>query len=102
MIRVWKIWDKDCPICSEMTKFDRGVVHSRGGYFRDLLLSDVPNNPVLMEYMKANVVTDDGTIDIPVYLVEWRNLLVGFIQGSHSRAEFKSKLVQVIAARKTN
>jgi hypothetical protein len=55
-----------------------------------------------MEYMKANVVTDDGTIDIPVYLVEWRNLLVGFIQGSHSRAEFKSKLVQVIAARKTN
>ncbi len=102
MIRVWKVWDKDCPICSEMAAFDRAEVHARAGYYRDILLSDVPNDQRLMEYLKENVVSEDGTIDIPVYIVEWRNALIGFIQGRYERREFRSKLVQLIASRKTN
>ena len=101
MIRVWKVWDKDCPICAEMAKFDRAEVHGRGGYNRQLLLSEVPNDERLMQYLKENVVTDDGTIDIPVYIVEWRNALIGYIQGRYERMDFRKKLIEIIASRRT-
>lgn len=100
MIRVWKIWDKDCPICSEMARFDRAEVHSRAGYYRELLLSEVPNDERIMEYLKENVVAEDGTIDIPIYAVEWRGLLVGYVQGQKSRSEFKNELVRIISESK--
>lgn len=99
-LRVWKIWDKDCPVCSEMAVFDQGVIHSKGAFYRQLELSEVPNAPKLFDYMKENVVADDGTIDIPVYLVEWRDILIGHLQGHHTRAELNRKLSQVAERRK--
>jgi hypothetical protein len=101
MIRVWKVWDKDCPICAEMAKFDRAEIHGKAGYYRDILLSDVPKDKRLMQYLKDNVVTDDGTIDIPIYVVEWRDLIVGYIQGQKERREFRNELIQIMAKRKT-
>jgi hypothetical protein len=53
-----------------------------------------------MQYLQDEVVTEDGTIDIPVYVVEWRNLIIGFIQGKKDRREFRSELIQLIAKRK--
>ena len=101
MIRVWKIWDKDCPICSEMAQFDRAEIHGRAGYYRQLLLDEVPNDERLLNYLKDEVVTNEGTIDIPVYIVEWRNAIVGYMQGRKERHEFRSELIQLIAERKT-
>jgi hypothetical protein len=101
MIRVWKVWDKDCPICAEMSKFDRAEIHGKSGYYREILLSDVPKDKRLTQYLKDEVVTDDGTIDIPIYVVEWRDLIVGYIQGHKERREFRNELIQIIAKRKT-
>lgn len=101
MIRVWKIWDKDCPICAEMSKFDRAEIHGRAGYYRELLLSDVTNNGAIRDYLKENVVTDEGTIDIPVYVVEWRGVFVGWLQGQMDRATFRKELVSIISQRKS-
>lgn len=100
MIRIWKVWDQECPICAEMGKFDRAEVRARSGYYRQLLLSEVPNDPRMMEYLKENVVTEDGTIDIPIYIVEWRGVFIGFVQGQHDRMEFRKQLLQIIASRK--
>lgn len=101
MIRIWKIWDKECPICAEMAKFDRVEIRARSAYYRDILLDDVPNDTRLFNYLKDNVVTEDGTIDIPIYVVEWRNLIIGFVQGQKERREFRNELIQIIAKRKS-
>lgn len=100
MIRIWKIWDKDCPICTEMAKFDRVEIRARSAYYRHILLSDVPNDKRIMGYLKENVVTDEGTIDIPVYVVEWRGALIGHVQGQRDRMTFRRELVEIISRRK--
>jgi hypothetical protein len=99
-LRVWKIWDKDCPVCSEMAMFDRSVIYSKGAFYRQLELDEVPNAQKLFDYMKANVVAEDGTIDIPVYLIEWRDLLIGHLQGHQTRAELSQKLSQIAGRKK--
>jgi hypothetical protein len=97
MIRVWKIWDQDCPICTEMARFDRTEIHGRAGYYRDIRLEDVHNDARLAEYVKSNVMTKDGTVDIPIYIVEWRNVLIGWMQGLKERTQFRKELVEIIA-----
>jgi hypothetical protein len=98
--RVWKIGDGDCPICAEMSRFDRAEVHAKGIYYRDLDLSDLEYNPGLREYIKDNIVSEDNTIDIPIYVVEWRTIFIGWIQGSQTRGEFRKKIIQILAERK--
>jgi hypothetical protein len=98
--RVWKIGDQDCPICAEMAKFDRTEIYGRGAYYRTLDLGDLQYNPQIKDYLKEKIVTDDGTIDIPVYVVEWRGILIGWMQGKQTRSEFKRKIIQILANRK--
>lgn len=100
MIRVWKIWDRDCPICAEMARFDRTEIHGRAGYYRDIILSDLPKDPRLTEYVKTNVMSEDGTVDIPIYIVEWRNVLIGWMQGLKERTQFRKELTEIIAKNK--
>jgi hypothetical protein len=56
--------------------------------------------PQIRDYLKENVVAEDGTIDIPVYVVEWRGILIGWLQGQIERPSFKKKLVEILANRK--
>jgi glutaredoxin len=98
--RVWKIGDSDCPICAEMARYDRTEIYARGAYYRTLNLDDLQHNPQIRDYLKENVVTGDGTIDIPVYVVEWRGILIGWLQGQIERPDFKKKLVEILANRK--
>lgn len=100
MIRIWKVWDHGCPICAEMAKFDRVEIRARSAYYRQLLLSEVPNDERLMEYLKSNVVTEEGTIDIPIYVVEWRGSLIGYVQGQKDRMTFRRELIEIISKRK--
>lgn len=99
-LRVWKIWDRGCPVCEEMARYDRGVIHAKGALYRELELGDVPNAAKLLDYMKERVVSEDGTVDIPVYLVEWRDVLIGHLQGMQTRAELSRKLSQISSVRK--
>lgn len=99
MIRIWKVWDHGCPICAEMAKFDWVEIRARSAYYRQLLLSEVPNDERIMEYLKSNVVTD-GSIDIPVYVVEWRGALIGHVQGQMDRMTFRRELIGIISKRK--
>jgi hypothetical protein len=98
--RVWKISDRDCPICAEMSGFDRSETHSKGLYYRDLDLSDLEYNQDLRDYIKDNIVSEDNTIDIPIYVVEWRTIFIGWMQGRHTRGEFKKKIIEILAKRK--
>lgn len=97
--RVWKVGDKDCPICATMAGFDRVEIHGKGAYYRQIDLSDIGYKPELKEYLKENVVAKDGTIDIPVYVVEWRDIIIGAIQGKRSRFEFKKELGEILKQR---
>lgn len=100
MIRIWKVGARDCPVCSDMAKYDRSEIRMRNAYYRYLELDDVPNHKPLMEYLKEEVVSDDGTIDIPVYVVEWRGSFLGYAQGQMDRFELRKAFVEALARRK--
>ena len=99
MIRIWKVGARDCPICSEMAAYDRSEIRRCNAYYRYLELDDVPNHRPLMDYLKAEVVSDDGTINIPVYVVEWRGSFLGYAQGQMSRQELRDQFNEALKRR---
>ena len=93
--RVWKITDFECPICLEMSKFDEPIIVSYDFELVRVTFNEVLDWPRLTKFVKANLLNDDGTIDLPIYAVEENNFFVGAITGKNTKSEFKRKLLQV-------
>ncbi len=93
-MRVWKVVDSDCPICAEMSEFDGALIELLG--FEPALVNfeDVLDFPRLAGFVRANLLNDDGTVDIPIYAIEDDGKFVGAVTGKNSRSELKRKLMQ--------
>ena len=92
---VWKIIDDGCPICAEMSEFDSELIASMGYDNYIVKLADAAAITRIAEYVKANLMDADGTVDIPMYIVEADDELVGAVVGRNTKAELKRKLLMV-------
>lgn len=92
---VWKIIDDGCPICSKMGEFDSELIASMGYDNRVIKLEDAAAVTRLAEYIKSNLMDADGTVDIPMYVVEADDELVGAVVGRNTKEELKKKLLMV-------
>lgn len=92
---VWKVIDDGCPICSKMSEFDSELIASMGYDNFILKLEDAAAVTRLAEYIKANLMDSDGTVDIPMYIVEADGEFVGAVVGQNTKGELKRKLLMV-------
>ena len=92
---VWKIIDDGCPICAEMSEFDSELIASMGYDNYIVKLADAAVITRIAEYVKTNLMDADGTVDIPMYIVEADDELVGAVVGRNTKAELKRKLLMV-------
>lgn len=92
---VWKIIDDGCPICAEMSEFDSELIASIGYDNYIVKLADAAAITRIAEYVKANLMDADGTVDIPMYIVEADDELVGAVVGRNTKGELKRKLLMV-------
>lgn len=92
---VWKIIDDGCPICAEMSEFDSELIASMGYDNYIVKLADAAAITKIAEYVKANLMDADGTVDIPMYIVEADDELVGAVVGRNTKGELKRKLLMV-------
>ena len=92
---VWKIIDDGCPICTEMGEFDSELIASMGYDNYIVKLADAAAITKIAEYVKANLMDADGTVDIPMYIVEADDELVGAVVGRNTKGELKRKLLMV-------
>lgn len=93
-MRVWKIADDNCPICAQMSEFDSKVVQALGFELVHVRFDDVLDLPRLAGFVRANLLNDDGTIDIPIYAVEVDGKFTGAVTGENTKSELKRKLLQ--------
>lgn len=92
---VWKIVDKGCPICAEMSKFDKDLILSMGFGINMLLLEDAAGLERLATYIKSEVMDSDGTVDIPMYVLEVDGEFTGAVVGYNTKGELKRKLLMI-------
>lgn len=92
---VWKIIDDGCPICAEMSEFDLDLISSMGYDSYTIKLEDAAAVVELAEYIKDNLMDSDGTVDIPMYIVEADGEFVGAVVGRNTKSELKRKLIMV-------
>lgn len=97
-MRVWKIGEEDCPVCAEMGLFDSGLLLSMGLELMTITLDEVLSWPIIAEFVKETLLNDDGTVDIPIYVVcsalDGRPLSA--VSGRNTKSELKRKLSQVV------
>ena len=92
---VWKIVDEGCPICAEMSKFDKDLILSMGFGVNMLMLEHAAGLERLAAYIKSEVMDSDGTVDIPMYILEVDGDFVGAVVGYNTKGELKRKLLMV-------
>ena len=92
---VWKVIDDGCPICAKMGEFDAELIVSMGYNLRIIRLEMAALNEHLATYIKANLMDSDGTVDIPMYIVEADGEFVGAVVGQNTKGELKRKLLMV-------
>lgn len=90
-MKIWKVADRDCPICTKMSEFDTSVIQSMGLEFEIIMFDRFLQYPDLAEWTKANLVVD-GMIDIPLYILELDGEFVGAVTGEHTKSEFKRRI----------
>ena len=93
---VWKITDSSCPVCAEMGQFDQILAFGLGWNFNAVSFEDAHSYPKLWDYMRLNLLAEDGTVDIPIYIVESsQGTLKGAVQGSNTKSELHRKFLQI-------
>lgn len=92
---VWKITDSDCPVCSEMSEFDSELILSMGFELTLLPFDSAIHHEAIASYIKGSLVASDGTVDIPMYIVEADGDFVGAVVGRQTKGELKRKLLMV-------
>jgi hypothetical protein len=94
-MRVWKIVDDGCPICSKMSQFDADLIAFMGYELVVLKLDEAGVIPRTASYIRSELMDADGTVDIPMYIVEVDGDFVGAVVGQNTKGELKRKLLQV-------
>jgi hypothetical protein len=92
---VWKVIDDGCPICAKMGEFDAELIVSMGYDLRIIHLEMAALNEHLATYIKSEIMGPDGTVDIPMYILEVDYDFVGSVVGQHSKEELKKELAQI-------
>lgn len=92
---VWKVIDDGCPICAKMGEFDGELITSMGYYLRIIHLEMAALDEHLAVYIKSEIMDADGTVDIPMYILEVDNDFVGSVIGQNTKGELKRKLLQI-------
>lgn len=92
---VWKIAAEDCPICAEMGEFDEQLISSIGLGFHTLLLEHAAAIERLASYIKSEVMSLDGTVDVPMYILQVDGDFVGAVVGRHSKKELQAELLRI-------
>lgn len=91
---VWKITDSDCPVCSEMSEFDSKLILSMGFELSLLPFEMAIHHKAIASYIKGNLLAPDGTVDIPMYIIEADGDLVGAVVGRQTKGELHRKLLE--------
>lgn len=94
-MRIWKIVDDGCPICAKMGQFDADLIASMGYELVILKLDEAGAIPRTAFYIRNELMDADGTVDIPMYIVEVDGKFVGAIAGQNTKGELKRKLLMV-------
>ena len=94
-MRVWKIVDDGCPICAKMSQFDADLIAFMGYELVVLKLDEAGAIPRTATYIRNELMDTDGTVDIPMYIVEVDGDFVGAVVGQNTKGELKRKLLQV-------
>lgn len=94
-MRIWKIVDDGCPICAEMGQFDADLIALIGYELIVLKLDEAGAIPRTATYIRNELMDVDGTVDIPMYIVEVDEKFVGAIVGQNTKGELKRKLLQI-------
>ena len=92
---VWKIVDDGCPICAKMGEFDGDLISSMGYESRAMKLADAAQNHRLASYIKGYLMDSDGTVDIPMYIIEADGEFTGAVVGQNTKGELKRKLLMI-------
>ena len=94
-MRIWKIVDDGCPICAKMGQFDADLIASMGYELVILKLDEAGAIPRTASYIRKELMDVDGTVDIPMYIVEVDGEFVGAVVGQNTKGELKRKLLMV-------
>lgn len=94
-MKIWKIVDEGCPICAEMGNFDKDLILSMGLGVDTLMLEHAAGHDRLASYIKSEVMDPDGTVDIPMYVLEVDGDFVGAVIGRNTKSELRRKLLQI-------
>ncbi|MGA1495215.1 MAG: hypothetical protein ACO37D_07435 [Rhodothermales bacterium] len=92
---VWKVIDDGCPICAKMGEFDAELIVSMGYDLRIIRLEMAALNEHLATYIKSEIMGPDGTVDIPMYILEVDYDFVGSVIGDNTKGELERKLLQI-------
>lgn len=81
MTNLIKIYDKTCDVCMMLAGIDEEIADDNGLFFRQFTLSEIAGRTSHIRDYVVNVYVNpnDGTIDVPVYLIETQE---GEIQAS--------------------
>lgn len=94
-MKVWKIFDEDCPVCSRMAEYDLETIAAMGYDTVILSFENAALIPRVAEYVKAKVMDSEGLVDIPIYILEVDDEFVGHLEGYNTKGELKRKLLQI-------
>lgn len=94
-MKLWKISDTDCPICTQMATFDAALAAEFEWDFGVIDYDLLSEHSGICDYIRTNLVASDGTVDIPMYIVEVDGDLVGAVVGRQTKSELKRKLFMV-------
>jgi len=65
-----KIYDSTCDVCALLRGIDEQVAEENNLFFRKITISECAINPShIRDYVVAHYLSDDGMIDIPLYLI---------------------------------
>lgn len=94
-MRVWKISDQDCPICAQMAIFDAALAAEFEWGFGVINYDFLSEYSDIRDYIRVNLVAPDGTVDIPIYVIEGEDgRIVGAVQGQNTKGELRRKLME--------
>lgn len=94
-MRIWKIVDDGCPICAKMGQFDADLIALMGYELVVIKLDEAGAIPRTAAYIRNELMDSDGTVDIPMYIVEADGEFVGAVVGQNTKGELKRKLLMV-------
>jgi len=78
-----------------MSEFDLGLINSMGYGLVTVAFDSVQQHYNLVDFIRSEIMDDNGTVDIPMYIIEIKGEFVGAVTGLNTEGELRHKLLQV-------